>query len=574
MFLWCSPLVIVLEVAAAAPTDTMTAELQGLECINATSTSLNLRWPKQDATDLYLVTVAPAADSRPVALQTTLGTQLMFDDLYPNRDYWLQLRSHPSSEPTPEVWGWRNPAASVRCHTTPENTLAPHGLRRRGARPYTNEIHVEFTPATRGVSVTGGAATARSHSIGVRVVGATHWVWSPAADLNGGTLRALPSATTFDVVVRDEVTGSVSDPLVMRTAAPNSRYTDAWRISEYTFDVDFLQNHDAGDNQTLPLYVQYSGAINESCYSGFAAGADKCNSLGGACIDKLSSLCAAERGNGFSCMKCADRHRSQLLDTCGNFSNADDVQDSGRWGEHWFCGAGWPGSTFQRSPMTSYCVEHAMAPQTDPSPPGLGYSQYISCNSDECEVTNNSTPREPICICWVHDDRENSQQPESEIAKVCNPKGDPSGFLPCRGVDEQFCKRAPQCNCTIGAPGTEATAIPPSSAMATHVGRSNVWLPWSYDDSRILVGGFLSFPKAGACQEGQDLFQQDCKWKRLPRSRMLYGADLLAAGFNVSQAFQQMKPVDEIAFGLRNIAAFQRAQQELDKVVQPRCCGC
>ena len=156
-----------------------------------------------------------------------------------------------------------------------------------------------------------------------------------------------------------------------------------------TFDVDFLQNHDAADSRTLPLYLQYSGAINESCYSGFAPGAVHCNSHGGLCIDKLSTLCAEERGNGFECMRCADRYRAQLLDTCGNFvrrrcflsrfdhanqkriatqSDADDIQDSGRWGEHWFCGTGWPGSTFQRSPFTEYCVEHAMAPQTDPTP--------------------------------------------------------------------------------------------------------------------------------------------------------------------------------------------------------------
>jgi hypothetical protein len=81
----------------------------------------------------------------------------------------------------------------------------------------------------------------------------------------------------------------------------------------------------------------------------------------------------------------------------------------------------------QRSPFTEYCVEHAMAPQTDPTPGGDGYSQYVSCNSDECEVTNNSTPRAPVCICWVHDDRENSQQPESDISKVCNARDDPTG---------------------------------------------------------------------------------------------------------------------------------------------------
>ena len=50
-----------------------------------------------------------------------------------------------------------------------------------------------------------------------------------------------------------------------------------------------------------------------------------------------------------------------------------------------YCGIGWPGSSFQRSPITEYCVEHLAAPQTDPVPGGDGYAQYISCNSDECD---------------------------------------------------------------------------------------------------------------------------------------------------------------------------------------------
>ena len=308
-----------------------------------------------------------------------------------------------------------------------------------------------------------------------------------------------------------------------------------------------------------------------------APGAAQCNGKGAACVARLGELCPAERASGWPCMACADAHRAELLSTCGNFSDADDVQDSGRWGEHWFCGSGWPGSTFQRSPMTSYCVEHAIAPQTDPTPGGDGYSQYVSCNSDECEVTNNSTPRQPICICWVHDDRENSMQPEREIAEVCNPNDDPAGFLPCRGLDHKFCKEAPQCNCSMGAPGTEATALPAASPMASHVGRSNVFLPYAGSpgfDSPLLVGGFLSFPKAGACTETQALGEGGCKWKRHPRSRMLYGDDLLAAGYNTSDAFTRMPPGEEIAFGLANIAAFGRAAAALDQIVQPRCCGC
>ena len=170
----------------------------------------------------------------------------------------------------------------------------------------------------------------------------------------------------------------------------------------------------------------------------------------------------------------------------------------------------------------------------------------------------------------MHDDRENSEQPESEISKVCNPKDDEAGFLPCSGVDDRFCKRAPQCNCSV-APGVAATALPPTSAMARYVGRSKTYIGETHE----LAGDFLSFPKAGACAEGEALGDGGCVWKRLPRARVLYGADLLAAGYNTSQAgFNGVSPAVEIAFGLRQMDAFARAADALDELVQPRCCGC
>jgi len=36
-----------------------------------------------------------------------------------------------------------------------------------------------------------------------------------------------------------------------------------YRISEYTFDVDFLDNHDTGTYESIPLYVQNGGGYSE-----------------------------------------------------------------------------------------------------------------------------------------------------------------------------------------------------------------------------------------------------------------------------------------------------------------------
>ena len=123
-----------------------------------------------------------------------------------------------------------------------------------------------------------------------------------------------------------------------------------------------------------------------------------------------------------------------------------------------YCGIGWPESSFQRSPISKYCVEHEAAPQTDPVTKvadNQGFSQYVSCNSDETDACNeNGTtcdtgnrPKDPICRCWVWSDRMLSQEPSSRTLATCSQK-----------YVEPFV-HTPQCNCTFGAPGTAAMKV-------------------------------------------------------------------------------------------------------------------
>ena len=207
---------------------------------------------------MYHVSLAASPTARPAALQTTVETTLVFDDLYPGRDYWLMLRSHPSTEPVPEVWGWRPAGAALRCRTAAENTAVPHRLRRQGDTPHASELRLEWHPALDAIG--GRPAAAARHSVGVRDVrqgSRSFWRWAaaaaPTATAHAHVLRGLPSGAAYEVVVRDDSTGAVSDPLRMRTAALHAMHTVAWRISEYTFDVDFLQNHDAAQVGTLNL---------------------------------------------------------------------------------------------------------------------------------------------------------------------------------------------------------------------------------------------------------------------------------------------------------------------------------
>ena len=90
----------------------------------------------------------------------------------------------------------------------------------------------------------------------------------------------------------------------------------------------------------------------------------------------------------------------------------------------------------------------------------------------------------------------------------------------------------------------------------------------------ILVGDNLSFPRKKACAETQALGEGGCTWKRLPQSRMLYGGDLERNGWNATTVRDVGSIEAEIALTYKNMAAFNRALDEIGQYRTPRCCGC
>ena len=121
--------------------------------------------------------------------------------------------------------------------------------------------------------------------------------------------------------------------------------------------------------------------------------------------------------------------------------------------------------------------------------------------------------------------------------------------------------------------------------MANYVGRSPVYLPYYHYHTPAesypiadKAGDNLSFPRKRSCKESQALGDDGCTWKRLPGSRMLYGGDLLAAGWNTTvkdSGFGSSVSIkEELEYSYKNVAAFNAALETLDKWVTPRCCGC
>lgn len=538
---------------------------ESLRCGAIASTTLAVSWEPVNATDLYYVEISSSDTEEPFALQTTAFPAATLIDLVPGTSYYLSMRSHPAQSNI--VWGWRAATPRIKCVTMPARMEAPNSLKRVGDSPSAHSLVLGWVAADVQRADRHRAMSMRpAHVVGVRKLGTSTWRWEPVAmTASQHEVGGLEGGQVWEVIVRDELTGELSDALQMRTSTPGAQHVTAYRVSEYTFDVDFLENHDAANQAAMPVYFQNGGALNESASSGAAA----TNWTFDECLSQMAASCAPHRGSSFECMRCADEQRPAITGKCGKFSDGDDHLG---WAVHFYCGIGWPGSSFQRSPITEYCVEHQAAPQTDPTPGGDGYAQYISCNSDECDgalLPTGNLPREPTCICWVWDDRLISHEPKNRTLAVCDPH------------DKIPWTRANQCNCSQGASGTEATMLPPDAPMANYVGRSKVYLPYyryrlpmdTYPVS-VLVGDNLSFPKKGACVEGGALGDDGCTWRRLPTSRMVYGPDLLAAGWNVTPVRGVGSIEEELKVTFANIEVFKAALAKMDSMVTPRCCGC
>ena len=231
------PLLVFASAGATAAAPAARGGAPAGSCSARTATTLSVSWAEEPETDMYYVQLSDPqgpADARPYALQTTPSASLTLNDLVPDTEYTLSVRSHPSQFNI--VWGWRPASPSFKCRTAPERADAPSQPQRVGNSPHVSEIALQWRPAQ-----TASAATTTPHSVGVRraapdSASGSGWRWEPADSPTAHTARNLSSGERYEVAVRDDLSGVVSESLLMRTASPGVLYTNAYRISEYTFD--------------------------------------------------------------------------------------------------------------------------------------------------------------------------------------------------------------------------------------------------------------------------------------------------------------------------------------------------
>jgi len=184
-------------------------------------------------------------------------------------------------------------------------------------------------------------------------------------------------------------------------------------------------------------------------------------------------------------------------------------------------------------------------------------SEYLSCNG------NGSRGTDPIeqwgnysCLCDNHIDRVIAHQTQQQLDSNCGPGG---RHGPHGGT----------CNCSSGsvAWGKNTTGF-----MAISLPWDLSVMPRPLKTPLIPFGGWYSHPSGSKCEDDGSILGANppgCTWRRDPRASMVYGADLLAAGWvqhNRSKGAVPVKSVED------NFAAMQKAFRALPET--ERCCGC
>ena len=522
--------------AAAVPT-----------CTAITNSSIEVSFEPGEGTDLHYVQLSGADASRPFALVTTRDFPVVVSGLTAAMAYNVSVRSHNASTPS-IAYGpsWFAPFGTVECST----------------------------------AATAAAASATS-------------------EIGGG-----------------------------KRGGGESQFLRVYRVSEYSFSVDFLANHDAASVEAMPLYLMTCDPSGDCAPWSVADLTDRWASCQAALASE--AVCGAEpvgRGAGFACMDCMEAHRSAVTEACGEWTSEDSLSGEGSFAVHWYCGVGWPESTAEEGPITEYCVEFSPLGNSssinaasssssdnddDDALPDDYFSGYLSCNSDEVDGVYGSaqTPRDPLCVCICYDDRLLAHQPLHQLQADCDlAPGD--ARLPwvdevncnCPGTDSPIPAAANTSSSQEGqgaggaagggGAGAEAGAGAGTVLVGAggggggggnpslrNVGRAPVFIPYVGVTLRPRAarppwlepwGHNYHFPKGGACAEGASLGDGGCTWRRLPGARMIYGEDLVEAGW--SKAFVPDTPSDT-NHTKANVRAFQTALDHLGRLVRPAAeCG-
>lgn len=366
------------------------------------------------------------------------------------------------------------------------------------------------------------------------------------------------------------VSGVFAPPAPAAAAKSSAAHADTiktvwqtvYRVAESSFTVDYLDNHNAGDIGGEVAFLSDSGNFAPVAAK---AGGDFFDvpsiPRSDPCLSELNKSC--EFLGKESCMHCVAKTIAAVGSAASK--HCSNSESKGRWwGAHLpklFCNVSGGFFDFERSPIVEYCVETAVVSST-PIGKYTNGVPYTSCNAPEGEAFGN-TARRPICISAAYADRVIGHQTKQEVEASCGVAGPSNGWYP-------------RCNVS----GTDTVFYSSSSLPYRHMGTLSVYSPFYYfqfpgtgymPGASAEIGTWFAFPAPGACNQTQSVGDGGCTWKRQPRSRILWGVDLLAAGWNASNTFDERTGdrANMTTMVSTNIAAFRRALAKLGPA--PRC---
>lgn len=226
---------------------------------------------------------------------------------------------------------------------------------------------------------------------------------------------------------------------------------------------------------------------------------------------------------------------------------------------------------FITSPRVRYCVEVQKVDLSETSrtssyPPFIpinqSFSDYLSCNgAGRGGTAGDGDPlgwENYTCVCDNHIDRTFSHQTDAQLAKFCPGSGG-SHYGPGAGV----------CNCSAASLAVSKKHVgfmPMVLPIHMHFGPAP---PPAPGPPPTEYGGWYHFPAETKCpDDGTPVGTNGCTWRRDPIAHMLYGKDLVAAGWNTSVGGFG-NPVPSTAV-IANTNAMQKAMDS----ITTRCCGC
>lgn len=563
-------------------------------CRSISASAVHVTWTPVKQSDMHWVAVFRSREEaiasptpRPVLLATTKAGEWTVDDLAANTTFFFRVRGHNASAPS-LARGWLpyHPLV-MECRTfgAHDIVLAPGAADGSAPPPaYSGaglwftislreppssvppRLHVLFRelPPTDSGSVTGDTAEsgrasvlARSNVADLVRLGfhSAHTGLRCALPVGGGATRchfggggrSLRPGGEYALALALDGAGA-SDPIRL-TVHSGSVYTEMYRVSEGTHDIDFLANHNAGNILGEASFLTDSGNFvlppSELAHD--------------PCARALARLpCRSVPAAPAACETCVAAYWD-----AANTSAAKGVrQQCSNPAQPWpvdnkvveaFCGSSFSFFDWTSTPITRYCVEtRRRAPTvTNRSAETVaGYAPYVSCNAPEAHVVHND-PADPVCICACYADRLIGMQPRAVIEGHC-------------GAVDPAHLRYPQCNCTPGS------VWPPEDSLSSlYIGAlvsvkgvpkatfrkccaatswsilhsqptplpllrplQPVQCPYYYYNTppgrygpQSPCGTWFSLPRNGQCVSSSPV--PNCTWSRQATARVVYGPQLL-----------------------------------------------